>query len=91
MPKGRPQVRPFMKIGAVSITRPDNLNWAIEQKGHDTLYYSRLPAAIKRAAQVAAESRAHDAQEWLQEYDRITGKLETTIRHALKQWTEEGA
>lgn len=83
--EGRPSTRTFMKIGKVAITRPDSLNWAVET-AEKTTYHVSLPNAVRRAVEAAAESRAHDAQDWLREYRIITGNLEKTLEKALKSW-----
>jgi len=87
--EGRPKTRVFMKLGKVTITRPDSLNWAVETQERTT-YHVSLPLAIRKAVESAAESRSRDAQEWLAEYQEITAKLEVTLHRALRNWTEEG-
>ena len=89
--EGRPATRTFMKLGRVSVTRPDSLNWAVEHGDTDkTTYHVTLPRAIQKAVEAAAESRSRDAQEWLAEYKEITAKLEVTLHRALRNWTAEG-
>jgi hypothetical protein len=76
--RGRPKSTTFMKLGKVGVTRPDSMNWAVEE-GEHAHFYSTLPSAIRHAVEAAAESRAKDAREWLAEYERITKKLNAIL------------
>ena len=82
---GRPDKRVFMRVGKAAVMRPDNLNWSVEVDDQ-TSYHTTLPKAIRRAVEVAAENKARDAQEWLENYAHITGNLERKLAQAMKAW-----
>lgn len=75
MPRGRQKrPEPFLKIGKMTITRADSLNWVVSGDERETFHPSLASAMLTLATRVP-DSKAKDITGWLKEYGNITAKL----------------
>jgi hypothetical protein len=77
----------FARIGKIEIRREDRYNWSVIGDGR-TGYFVSLPTAVLCAARRYADCRSKDLASWLEEFRRVSARLEAKCSEVIESTSE---